>query len=74
MCVIKEPLECAQLLPCLTATIHKVHGLSLDAAIINLGFKVFEDGIAYVALSRVKILALLELVAKLVGNMNNNNV
>ncbi|XP_011410336.1 PREDICTED: ATP-dependent DNA helicase PIF1-like [Amphimedon queenslandica] len=35
------------------ATIHKVQGLSLDAAVIDLGPKMFEDGIAYIALSRI---------------------
>ena len=34
------------LLPCWAATIHKVQGLSLDAAVIDLGPKVFEDGMA----------------------------
>ena len=51
------------LLPCWAATIHKVQGLSL----INLGPKMFEDGMAYVALSRVRTLqgvALLGLVEK----------
>ena len=44
------------LLPCWAATIHKVQGLSLDAAVINLGPNMFEDGMAYVGLSRVRTL------------------
>uniref|UniRef100_A0A1X7UK69 ATP-dependent DNA helicase n=1 Tax=Amphimedon queenslandica TaxID=400682 RepID=A0A1X7UK69_AMPQE len=55
------------LLPCWAGTIHKVQGLCLDAAVIDLGPKMFEDGMAHVALSRVRTLqgvALLELVKK----------
>ena len=54
------------LVPCWAATIHKVQGLSLDTAVIDLGPSMFEDGMAYVALSRVRTLdgvALLDLVA-----------
>ena len=54
------------LVPCWAATIHKVQGLSLDAAVIDLGPSMFEDGMAYVVLSRVRTLdsvALLDLVA-----------
>ena len=44
-------------------TIHKCQGLSLDCAIIDLSDKVFADGMAYVALSRLKSLAGVHLVA-----------
>ena len=37
-------------------TIHKVQGLSLDRAVMDLGKNVFAHGMAYVALSRVKSL------------------
>ena len=54
------------LLPCWASTIHKVQGLSLDAAVIDIGPKVFEDGMAYVALSRVRtldVVAIIDLVS-----------
>ena len=54
------------LVPYWAATLHKVQGLSLDVAVIDLGPRMFEDGMAYVALSRVRTLegvALLDLVA-----------
>ena len=50
----------------MAATIHKVQGLSLDAAVIDLGPAMFEGGMAYVALSRVRTLegvTLLDLVS-----------
>ena len=37
-------------------TIHKCQGLSLDCAIVDLSEQVFSDGMAYVALSRVRSL------------------
>ena len=50
------------LILCWAATVHKVQGLSLDAAVIDLGVNVFEPGMAYVALSRVRILGGLALL------------
>ena len=44
-------------------TIHKCQGLSLDCAIIDHSENVFNDGMAYVALSRVRSLSGLHLVA-----------
>ena len=44
------------LILCWAATIHKVQGLSLDAAVMDLGKDLFEPGMAYVALSRVRTL------------------
>ena len=41
------------LILCWAATIHEVQGLSLDAAVMDLGKDVVEPGMAYVALSRV---------------------
>ena len=37
-------------------TIHKCQGLSLDCAIVDLSDEVFTDGMAYVALSKVRLL------------------
>ena len=42
--------------PLILSTIHKCQGLSLDTAIIDLSTDVFGDGMAYVALSRVRTL------------------
>ena len=44
-------------------TIHKCQGLSLDSAIIDLSDQVFAAGMAYVALSRVRLLSGLHLLA-----------
>jgi ATP-dependent DNA helicase PIF1 len=35
-------------------SIHKVQGCTLDYAVIDLGFSIFEENMAYVALSRVR--------------------
>ena len=37
-------------------TIHKCQGLSLDSTILDLGLDIFEGGMAYVALSRARLL------------------
>ena len=44
-------------------TIHKCQGLSLDCAIVDLSDQIFSDGMAYVALSRVRSLSGLYLTA-----------
>eukprot|EP00731_Ephydatia_muelleri_P001725 Em0001g1725a len=44
-------------------TIHKCQGLSLDCAIVDLSSSVFATGMAYVAISRVRTLAGLHLLA-----------
>ena len=58
------------LILCWAATIHKVQGLSLDIAVIDLGPHVFGYGMTYVALSHVRSLdgvALLSLSPKRVS-------
>lgn len=44
------------LILCYACTIHKVQGMSLDKICVDIGPDVFERGMAYVALSRVKCL------------------
>ena len=50
------------LILCWAATVHKVQGLSFNAAVIDLGVDVFEPGMAFVALSRIRILGGLPLL------------
>ena len=50
-------------------TIHKVQGISLDCAKIDIGSSVFENSQAYVALSRVRTLNGVYLL-----NYNRNSV
>lgn len=59
-CIVREqfPLQ-----PSWACTIHKVQGASLDRAVISLGNDVFEKGMAYVALSRVRTMDGLFLLA-----------
>ena len=56
---------CKQFPPILAfaVTIHKCQGLLLDCAVMDLSDQVFCDGMAYVALSRVKQLENLHLIA-----------
>ena len=44
------------------SSIHKVQGLTLDSAVIDLGCQVFAEGRAYVALSRITTLQGLHLI------------
>ena len=57
------------LIPAWACTIHKVQGASLDKVAVSIGNDVFEKGMAYVALSRVKELRGLYLLS-----FNSNKV
>ena len=65
-CVLKHFYIHRQQFPLILAyavTIHKSQGLSLDCAIIDLSTQVFGEGMAYVALSRVRSLLGVHLTA-----------
>ena len=65
-CVLKNFYIHRQQFPLILAyavTIHKSQGLSLDCAIIDLFSQVFGEGMAYVALSRVRSLSGVHLTA-----------
>ena len=51
------------LIPCWACTVHKVQGLTLDTCSMDLGSSVFQDGMAYVALSRVSCSTGLNLIS-----------
>ena len=65
-CVLKNFYIHRQQFPLILAyavTIHKSQGLSLDCAIIDLSSQVFGEGMAYVALSKVRSLSSVHLMA-----------
>lgn len=58
------------LLLCCAITIHKCQGITLDAAMVDIGGELFAQGMAYVALSRVKEKQNLHLIAFDVSNIS----
>jgi len=49
--------------PCWATTIHKSQGMTLDKCVIDLSNKVFQPGMAYVALSRATSLSAISLIS-----------
>ena len=59
-CIVREQFP---LIPSWACSIHKVQGASLDQAAISIGNEVFQNGMSYVALSRVRTLGGIYLIA-----------